>query len=735
MKITFLLALLFSLYTVQASAQSSSAETEAQAFIYPDSTKQIIRGFGAANIVGWRSDMTNDEIETAFGTGVHQLGFSILRLRIPPNQNQWNVNLPSAQAAHNMGVKVFASPWSPPASMKTNNNTTGGRLKDDSYDDYAGYLHDFETYMADNGVPMYAISVQNEPDIEVGYESCDYTPEQMKRFVKDYADSIDTQLMAPESFQFRREMSDPLLNDPEAAANLDIVGAHIYGGGLSPYPLAEEKGKEVWMTEHYTESANSGNRWPMALDVGTEIHNTMASGYSAYVWWYIVRYYGPIGDGENGTTKGEITKRGYLMAQYSRFIRPGYVRIGATDNPQDNVFLTAYADTAASTDSARIIIVAVNDGAADVDQIIDLQDQALTGFNSHITSETQNTASWYDWEVADGELGVHLPGQSVTTFVSTSSVDPNNLYDKPVGNHLLVDIDTLDFGQVSTDSSVTLQAVIHNQYESSVELSVQHHQTGDFSYTVDPQTVESGDSTVVEVTYTPVTAGTVNETLHITTAPNVGTYNVYLNGTGMIGKPIVSADSLNFGAVELDNSRSQTLELINKGEVPFFINQIGHSSTEFSLEYDTAVTELAVNDTLEIAITFTPATTGLVMDTLNITHTASDEPLSIILVGEGTTATGLASGSAIPTSYTLQQNYPNPFNPSTSISYSLPQTGHVTLNVYDMLGRTVAILINDKIAAGQHSVRFDASKLPSGMYFYRLQAGDFVQTRQMTLVK
>ena len=248
--IKHVLVVLFSLvlsvmWVSSIMAQSPSVTQDSESTINLDSTKQVIRGFGAANIVNWRPDMSPAEIEKAFGTGEGQLGFSILRLRIPPQQNQWDINLPSAKAAHSLGVKVFASPWSPPANMKTNNSTVGGRLKDDSYADFAQYLNDFSEYMADNGAPLYAVSVQNEPDIEVGYESCDYTPDQMLRFVRDYTDSIDTRLIAPESYQFRRVMSDPLLNDSVAASNFDIVGAHIYGGGLSPYPLAEEKGKEV----------------------------------------------------------------------------------------------------------------------------------------------------------------------------------------------------------------------------------------------------------------------------------------------------------------------------------------------------------------------------------------------------------------------------------------------------------------------------------------------------------
>jgi hypothetical protein len=92
--------------------------------------------------------------------------------------------------------------------------------------------------------------------------------------------------------------------------------------------------------------------------------------------------------------------------------------------------------------------------------------------------------------------------------------------------------------------------------------------------------------------------------------------------------------------------------------------------------------------------------------------------------------------------YELYQNYPNPFNPTTKINYQLPQSGFVTLNIYNILGREVATLVNEQKNQGRHSVEFDASKLPSGVYFYRLratpgggQAGDFIQTKKMILLK
>jgi len=88
-----------------------------------------------------------------------------------------------------------------------------------------------------------------------------------------------------------------------------------------------------------------------------------------------------------------------------------------------------------------------------------------------------------------------------------------------------------------------------------------------------------------------------------------------------------------------------------------------------------------------------------------------------------------------PTNLSLQQNYPNPFNPKTTIHYSLPTDAKVSLAVYDMLGQKVAELVDETMSAGDHGVVFDASQLASGVYVYKLQAGGFVQTKKMLLMK
>ena len=97
--------------------------------------------------------------------------------------------------------------------------------------------------------------------------------------------------------------------------------------------------------------------------------------------------------------------------------------------------------------------------------------------------------------------------------------------------------------------------------------------------------------------------------------------------------------------------------------------------------------------------------------------------------------TGVKTVSQNPTTYTLSQNYPNPFNPSTKINFSIQKAGLVTLKIYNILGQEVATLVNYELKPGTYSSVFDASRLSSGVYFYTIHAGDFVQAKKMMLLK
>jgi len=88
-----------------------------------------------------------------------------------------------------------------------------------------------------------------------------------------------------------------------------------------------------------------------------------------------------------------------------------------------------------------------------------------------------------------------------------------------------------------------------------------------------------------------------------------------------------------------------------------------------------------------------------------------------------------------PWVYLLSQNFPNPFNPTTTIKYQIPELSFVTLKVYDVLGNEIATLVNEENSNGSYEVEFNATTLPSGIYFYRLQAGSFVDTKKMVLMK
>ncbi len=101
----------------------------------------------------------------------------------------------------------------------------------------------------------------------------------------------------------------------------------------------------------------------------------------------------------------------------------------------------------------------------------------------------------------------------------------------------------------------------------------------------------------------------------------------------------------------------------------------------------------------------------------------------------GTTAIAPEPGSALPDRFALAQNYPNPFNPSTNVQFNLPSAATVQLRVYNMLGQEVATLVNGTVTAGVHTVKFDGSRLSSGIYIYRLTAGSYVSTMKMVLLK
>ncbi|MFF6851547.1 MULTISPECIES: glycoside hydrolase family 30 beta sandwich domain-containing protein [Streptomyces] len=396
-------------------AAGASAAVAANVTIDPAAERQTIRGFGGMNHTLWVSDLTAAQRDVAFGNGEGQLGFSVLRIPVHENQADWSREVATAKRAIEHGATVIASPWNPPAHMVETfvhgSQTNARRLRYDMYGAYAQHLNDFVTYMKNNGVNLYAISVQNEPDY--AHDWTWWTTGEMVRFLRENAGSIGTKVIAPESFQYVKSFSDPILNDPGALANLDILGAHLYGTPYQnfPYPLFKQKGrgKELWMTEVYhPNSTDSADLWPQALDVGEHIHRALVDAeFQAYVWWYIRRSYGPMRE------DGRISKRGANMAHFSKFVRPGYVRIDATSNPQSNLYVSAYKGG-----NSTVVIVAINKGTSPVSQSFTMVGNASSSVSSWLTDASRNLAPGGAIDVSNGSFTGQLPARSVATFVT-----------------------------------------------------------------------------------------------------------------------------------------------------------------------------------------------------------------------------------------------------------------------------------------------------------------------------
>ncbi len=400
-----------------------------EAVIYLDSLRQVIRGFGGANIVGWNpglnyGDMTPEQIQTAFGNGPGELGFTIMRLRIPPDSTQFKINVQSTKLAESLGATVIATPWTPPAWMKTSGSIVGGSLDTNNHAAFAAYLKAFADTMAGNGAPVYAVSVQNEPDfIPTGYEGCGWNGTQFLQFMRNNAPAIGIPVFMPEAAGFSHTLSDPTLNDSVAASHVAFIGGHIYGATPSSYPLALSKGKELWMTEYLINSPGSGPDMDTslkgALATAKSINDCMNADMSAYVWWYIVRYYGPIDDGTKGGVAGSITKKGYVMSQFARFVRPGNMRVFSTI-PRGSVYVTAYKPVLpGSSSNSKFVIVAMNMSSSSTEQTFRIQNIA-TGtatVRPYVTSGAKDCEQQSDLAVTDGTFTATLADSSVTTFV------------------------------------------------------------------------------------------------------------------------------------------------------------------------------------------------------------------------------------------------------------------------------------------------------------------------------
>jgi glucuronoarabinoxylan endo-1,4-beta-xylanase len=364
------------------------------------SLQQEVDGFGAASV--GHGALTTTDLDTAFKNDTNsQLGLSIVRVEVRvEGESAWAVEKANAAGAKARGAKyAMASPWTAPASMKSNNSTVGGSLSTSAYADYAAYLKSFAKYM---GSDLDVISMQNEPDIVVTYVSCSWNPTQMFNFVKNNAQDIGTAVLMPETSNYNKSYSDPVLNDATAASHITHIGLHLYGAGASTYTLAVQKQKKVWMTEHMYDPDDIGTMMTM----GKEIMDCMNSQMNAYIWWYL-----RVPNCNLITASGGITNKGYVMGQFSKYVRPGSHRASAPYQPQSNVNVQAYA-------GAKNVIVALNRNTSAKTQDFTIVSGSFANAHKYTTSNTKKLADDGPVIVTNGTFTATLDPQSVTTFVA-----------------------------------------------------------------------------------------------------------------------------------------------------------------------------------------------------------------------------------------------------------------------------------------------------------------------------
>jgi glucuronoarabinoxylan endo-1,4-beta-xylanase len=374
--------------------------------------RQRIDGFGASD--AWNPALTDAQADLFFSP-TSGIGLSILRVGIDENGNDMAPYSNATKAAAR-GAIVWGAPWSAPAAWKDNGSiTNGGQLLPARYDAWAATLAGFAAKLQQNaGVPLFGLSVQNEPDYNAPYVSMLYTNQTMANFVKVLGPKLAAltprpKLMMPDvsSWGGAWGFSSAVLGDTAAAPYLDIVAVHQYAGVSAPQITA----KPIWQTEMSSFEGFDPGMFN-GLSVARWIHDALVVGnVSAWHYWWLIGLNaddeGLIGFNRNTQT----TKRLYTVGNFSKFVRPGFVRVGSSTAP-GAVSLTAFKNPS----TGAFVIVAINPGG-DIPLTVSLSGVTASSVTPWLTSGSFDLVQQSAVAVAGGSFTTTLPASSVTSFV------------------------------------------------------------------------------------------------------------------------------------------------------------------------------------------------------------------------------------------------------------------------------------------------------------------------------
>jgi glucuronoarabinoxylan endo-1,4-beta-xylanase len=389
--------------------------------VNPATTYQIMDGFGIADV--WQAKSTSNAAQrTLFWDPDQGIGMTILRVGIDETGKiMGDAGFVEAPDVVKFGGKVWAAPWSPTANLKDNNNiNNGGHLLSSAYESWATTLAAFPAYFKTNtGVELWGISAQNEPDYVASYRSCIFDKTQMNNFIKVLGPKLKAldppvHLLAAEPDTWGNtwggdNFGTAIVGDATVSALVDIIATHDYdhrGAGNTttrPSPPANVK-QHIWQTET---TLDSGADIGPALAFDKAIYAAVTSGgASGWVYWWTPEFL-------NGGSTTSPPKRVYAMGNFSKFVRPGFVRVAITGVPSA-VQIVAFTNPSDGT----YAIVALNSGssAQNVSFFVSGAGWPST-VTPYVTSASSNLAAGTELTVTAGRFSGALAAQSVTTFV------------------------------------------------------------------------------------------------------------------------------------------------------------------------------------------------------------------------------------------------------------------------------------------------------------------------------
>jgi len=388
------------------------------------SKQQRISGFGVSSAwAGNFRDPENDpDMLWSTTTGA---GLTLHRIRIGGGTTS---ETRIAQKAVEYGVKVWATPWEVNEAvtdrpMCPTNDPCDPPPKLIDPQGWAERLVDFVTTMEEAGVPIYAISAENEPDSGGMNHTISMSATEMADWVGNYLGpalaATNTKVMAPETMNWWGfpDYFRAIQNNQAAWEHVSIFASHAYGLGPSqPEPAISDAGKEYWETEIDTGRASddpTGDNMPTALHMAEEMHNHLTkANLNAWHYWWL---WAGGTSGMYNTDTNVWTKRLWVMGNFSRFVRPGFFRVSTSGSAPSGVLISAYTNPADGT----VAVVAINQNASATPVSLFISDAAPCTVTPWVTSDADSLASKAPLTVTDARFEASLEPKSVTTFVGT----------------------------------------------------------------------------------------------------------------------------------------------------------------------------------------------------------------------------------------------------------------------------------------------------------------------------